>query len=108
MNPDRPRTSRNASAQVGDELLQHAGEGVRVLLLRRVPGSADQLDVSAPEAGGRHGPEIVQAHELLANAMHNRQRLPQRCHDGELVGKLTSADAGEKTGTRAAVSGQDV
>src|SRR6476469_1672934 len=63
--------SRPLRREIGDELVQQGGELRRVLLLGRVAGAGDDLDLAAPQGGGVELAQVVEADELLAVAVQD-------------------------------------
>jgi len=73
-----------------------------------VAGAGDQLHGAAPQGGDGQLAQVVEADQLLAVAVQDRQRLPEGAGDGDLVGEPARADAGEQAGPGRAVGPEDV
>ena len=82
---------------------EQAGEPLRYLLVRGVPGAGDHLHLTPPQR--RHGElaQVVKVHQLLAGALEDGQRLAQFRDDRDLVGEPALTDAG-RSPVRAAPS----
>src|SRR5882757_1643645 len=107
-NARRAVADLRTSADVGHETAQQSGELLWRLLVRRMPGPRQHLYGAAPQVRYGQSAQVLQADELIARPVQDRQRPGQPRDDVDLVGEPALPDAVEHAAAGRRVGGEDV